>query len=87
VPGFFFGIITLLFWDYYVAFLGLLLYLEILVWDCYVAFLGLLLYLDSCLGLLRCFFGIVTVPGFLFGIVTDTSSLLSEINELKFINL
>jgi hypothetical protein len=34
--------------------------LRFLFWDCYVAFLVLL-----C-----CFFGIITVPGFLFGIIT-----------------
>jgi hypothetical protein len=45
----------IIFGDYYVAFRGLLLYLD--------SFRGLLLYLDSFRGLLRCFLGIITVPG------------------------
>jgi hypothetical protein len=55
VPGLFSGIITLLFGDYY--------YTWIVFGAYYVTFWGLLLYLDSFRGLLRCFSGIITVPG------------------------
>jgi hypothetical protein len=55
VPGLFSGIITLLFGDYNCTWIVFGAY--------YVAFRGLLLYLDSFRGLLRCFSGIITVPG------------------------
>jgi hypothetical protein len=57
---------------------------DLLFRDYYIAIQGLLLYLDSFQGLLRCFSGIITVPGFFSGIVTTPLIFLGIITVLIF---